>query len=415
MNDPLHIGIIGMGGFAGSNHDAVKQLEADGRCKLICACDPNVESFTERMAEWDLVGRGVRVFGDYIEMLDACRDTLDVVTIPTPVPLHAPMHRACVERGLAAYLEKPPTLDYAELDEMLRVEERAVKLTNVGFSFIVDRQRRDLKRRILDGEFGKVRKVCFCGLSPRYVSYYRRAPWAGRLMMDGRLVLDSCMGNALAHYTHNTLFWAGTDGVLSWGEVREVEAELYRAHDIEGTDTIFARAVTAEGLEVRAVFSHACSGAPTVPEWIVCENAVVHFTNYQGYRIAWNDGREETGEVCRNIDLYDNLLAYFDYVTGKTARPATRLIDSRPFVQFHDLVYIASGGIATVPEEAVTRAAVPEGSSETIAIDGIRDIADEFFRSGKFPSGQGIGWARPGGRASSSDLPKLKDVVVEML
>ena len=108
--EPLQIAIIGLGGFAGSHHSAVRGLEAEGKCRLICTCDPNPAAFEQQMRDWDFAGRGVRVFDNYVSMLDGCASELDAVTIATPVPLHSEMHRACVERGLPVYLEKPPTL-----------------------------------------------------------------------------------------------------------------------------------------------------------------------------------------------------------------------------------------------------------------------------------------------------------------
>lgn len=409
MSKVIHLGIIGMGGFAGSHHDAVKRLEEQGECRLICACDPNPAGFEDRIREWDLPGRGVAIFDDYKDMLDACRDRLDLVIIPTPVHLHALMHRACVELGLPVYLEKPPTLDHAELDEMLVVEDRASKLTNVGFNFIIDSQRQRLKRRILSGEFGVVRLVCFRGLWPRPVSYFQRNTWAGRLVLDGQLVLDSCMGNAMAHYVHNTLFWAGSEELFSWGEISEVTAELYRAHDIQGMDTVFARAKIERGPDVQMALSHACDGAPQNPKWVVCDDAVIRYTTGRGYEIEWKDGRTETGEPDMRVGLCDNLLGYLAYLRGDVDRPLTRLIDSRPFVHCCDLVYVAAQKITTVPPAYVTRA------GESVAINELGSIADEFFRADLFPSEQGIPWAQSGGTASISDLPRLRDVVPSMI
>ncbi len=408
MAEAIRAGIIGMGGFAGHHHDAVKRLEEEGECKLICGCDPNPGAFEDRMREWDLSGRSVAVFDDYRDMLEACHERLDLVTIPTPVPLHAPMHRACVQKGLPVYLEKPPTLDYTELDEMLAVEERAAKLTNVGFNFIIDSRRQRLKRRMLDGEFGAVRQVCFCGLWPRPVSYYQRSPWAGRLMLDGQLVLDSCMGNAMAHYVHNVLFWAGSGELSSWGEVSEVTAELYRAHDIQGVDTVFVTAKTTGGPNLQMALSHACDGESRNPEWVVCDDAVIRYTTGRPYTIERKDGRTETGESDPHVGLYDNLLAYLAYLRGDADRPITRLADSRPFVHCCDLAYVAAQRITTVASSYVTRA------GESVAIKGIEDIVDEFFRTGSMPSEQRVGWARPGGTASVSELPRLRETVLAM-
>src|SRR5947209_8700164 len=115
----LNVAIIGMGGFAGEHHRVFQALEREDECRLVCICDPRPDDFSEQQARLKFAARGVAVYRDYQRMLDAHSTELDMVTVPTPVPLHAPMHRAVVERGLACYLEKPPTLYYAELDEMI--------------------------------------------------------------------------------------------------------------------------------------------------------------------------------------------------------------------------------------------------------------------------------------------------------
>ena len=169
MRHPLRVAIVGMGGFARNHHDSLRTLEASGGCRVVATCDPHRTQFqfTTRQREWDFAGRGVHVYSDYITMLDSHATELDFVTIPTPIPLHAPMHRACVERNIPCYLEKPPTLFWAELDSMLEVETSASQSTQVGFNYIIEEPRRELKRRLLDGEFGRLNRAGFVGHWPR--------------------------------------------------------------------------------------------------------------------------------------------------------------------------------------------------------------------------------------------------------
>lgn len=418
---PLRIGIIGMGGFAMTHHDAVRTLEAQGEFRLICTCDPHMDSFDARQEDLHFRQRGVKLFTDYLEMLDACGAELDFVTIPTPIPLHASMHRACVERGIPVYLEKPPTLNYAELDEMLAVETQAQKLTNVGFNFIVEPERQALKRRLRAGEFGNVTHVGYTGRWPRGTQYYARAPWAGRLQLNGRLVLDSCMGNAMAHYLHNTLYWAGIHDVQSWGTVTSVSAELYRANAIEGMDTAFTKIAIADGPEIRIAMSHACSGETEEQEWVTCEKATLvsgventAATPYKYFTIRWTDGRTETIRF-EPVDLVArNFAAYGAYVRGECARPVTRLVDSRPFVQVNDLAYIAANRITTVPPSLLQTTVLESGDTYT-TIPDLTSIDERFMATGEFPSAQGVSWAVPGGTAAIDELPQLESVIAKMV
>ena len=421
MQHPIRVAIMGMGGFAGEHHDAVRRLESEGVCRLVCTCDPRMEAFAERREVLQFAGRKVGTFADYREMLAACGSSLDAVTIPTPVPLHAPMHRACVERGLAVYLEKPPPLDYRELEGMIAAALPVPSQTNVGFNYIIEPHRQALKARMLAGEFGVVRRVTTAAVWPRPVQYYERAAWAGRLMMEGRLVLDSCMGNALAHMVHNALFFCGRGQLMSWGKVHAVTAELYRAHRIEGTDTVFVAAETQDGPCLRVAMSHAHQGQGWEEETTECERAVITYQvnardeggACQRFVIRWGDGREESG-VSRIPDYLDrNLRQYFAYLGGEANRPVTRLEDSRPFVHLNDLAYIASGRITTVPDSAIRKSSV--AGKDWVAIDGIEAIVRRFGDTGELPSSQGVPWATLGRRVAFSDLGLLESAVRGMM
>ena len=270
MTTPIRIGIVGMGGFAGWHHNTVAKLEERGQARLICTCDPAAASFAAQQQTWKFNERGVSVFPDYRTMLAACGSQLDLLVVPTPIQLHAEMHRAGVELGLPVYLEKPPTLDYLELEEMIVRDRSARKSSLVGFNFIIEKARLALKERILAGEFGAVRGATLVALWPRPADYFRRNSWAGRLTMDDRVVLDSCFGNANAPFVHNLLFWVGGPELYSWAQPAAVRAELYRGHAIEGADTFFVEADTTSGVTMRFALSHACTGASTHAETILC-------------------------------------------------------------------------------------------------------------------------------------------------
>ncbi len=413
MTAPLRIGIIGLGGFAGSHHQVVRALEAEGACRLVATCDPAPGAFADSLRDWEFERRGVRVETDYRAMLEARGRDLDLVVIPTPIHLHAEMHRACVERGLAVYLEKPPTLDAAELDAMLAVEARARRLTQVGFNFVIETGARSVKRRIAAGEFGRVNEVRLLSLAPRSEEYFKRTPWAGRLQLGGRLVLDSCMGNAQAHYVHNQLFWAGQDALDAWAAVESAEAALYRAHAVENADTFFIRARLAGGVRLRAVLTHACANY-CYGEWIHCDRAVIERLPNRDMRIAWRDGREELVSADRRHLLREHHLAYYAYLRGEAPRPVTRLADAVPFVTLCDLALIAAGRIAPVPEPFLERSVSPKDGSHRIAIAGLEDAARAFLDDERWPAPPAAPWAAggaPSAPAAPADLPRLRETV----
>ncbi len=416
----IRIGIIGVGGFAANHHQAVQALENAGECRLVCGCDPDATALADAGVRLDFAGRGIRAYADYREMLAAHKHELDVVTVPTPIPLHAPMHRACVESGVACYLEKPPTLNPDELEQMIAADAGARYAAQVAFNFIVEKPRRLLKARILAGEFGTLRRATFLGLWPRTLSYFLRNNWAGRLFWnDGRLVLDSCIGNAMAHFIHNLLFWTGTGDVSAFSTLREVQAELYRAHAIETFDTCFVRAVCDSGAELRIAATHTGARSSRHEERVECDNATIIYRTGNGYQILDRDGVEiERGANEPGMFVEENMRAYFAYLRSESPRPLTPLADARPFVHLNALAFVASGSVTNLAPDQFQRVTLTEGGKEVeyLTADGVRDACETFARTGVFPADQGAVWARPGTRtATSNGLWRLRPVCETIL
>ncbi len=413
MKPPIRIGIVGMGGFAGWHHNTVAQLEELGEARLVCTCDPAAASFAPQQSAWKFAARGVRVFPDYRTMLDACHRELDLLVVPTPIQLHAEMHRAGAELGLPVYLEKPPTLDYAELEEMIVRDRAARKSSLVGFNFIIEKPRLALKARILAGEFGPVRGATLAAHWPRPADYFRRNSWAGRLLLGDQVVLDSCFGNANAHFVHNLLFWAGGPELHSWAAPATVRAELYRAHAIEGADTFFVEAATAAGVNLRFALSHACTGATTHAETIRCEQATLRYIVGQQAEIRWRDGRVERIRLDEFDGLAENHRDYYRYLRGETARPATLLTDTRPFVALNDLAHISSGRISPFPPAQVSQVRDEKEQKDYLDVAGMQAAQENFLVHGTWPGP--AGWGRETGAAvTPADLPRFRDTVRAM-
>jgi predicted dehydrogenase len=415
MTPPIRIGIIGMGGYAGAHHNAVIRLEEKHHARLVCTCDPGAQAFASQQELWRFPARGVKVFSDYRAMLDACGAELDLLVVPTPIPLHAEMHRAGVERGIPVYLEKPPTLDYVELEEMIQCDRAARKATQVGFNFIIEKPRLALKRRLLNGDFGTLRETHFLAQWARPTSYFSRNGWAGRLLtQDGKLVLDSCFGNAMAHFVHNMLFWAGGPELMSWASLASVQAELYRAHDIEGADTFFVEAAATSDVLLRFALTHACSGPSTHMETVVCDKASIRYTVGRQIEILWKDGRVECTPLEPFDTLVENHLEYYRYLRGETSRPATLLSDARPFVIINNLAYVASQEIAPIPADRLSLVRNEKEQKDYLSVNGLPSALEEFLSLGRWPGEHGWTRQKPALRARVEDLPKLLPTVKAM-
>ncbi|MEO7597881.1 MAG: Gfo/Idh/MocA family oxidoreductase [Opitutus sp.] len=389
MKRPVRIGLIGMGGFAGSHHGTVLRLEERGAAKLICTCDPSASNFAPQQQQWKFGPRGVRVFQDYRVMLETCHRDLDLVIIPTPIQLHAEMHAAAVSYGLPSYLEKPATLDHLELEEMIKADAQLPKASLVGFNFIIEKPRLRLKERIVAVEFGTVRGATLTALWPRPTSYFERNAWAGKLLVEGRVVLDSCLGNALAHFVHNVLFWAGRGSLFSWATLAAVRAELYRAHHIQGADTFFVEADTTAGVTMRFALSHACFGQSSQAETVVCDRATIRYIVGQPAEIRWCDGRVEKIPAEGFDGLEENHLEYYRYLCNEFPRAATTLVDSRPFVALNDLAYISSGMITAIPRDRISEVRDEKEQKIYLDVAALPAAQENFVLRGMWPSSDG--------------------------
>ncbi len=413
---PIRVAIIGMGGFAGVHHRALLALEDIGQARLVATCDPRPDAFEAERERWRFDARGVRLFEDYRVLLDACAGQIDLVVIPTPIALHAEMHRAAVEHGIPVYLEKPPTLDPAELETMISTDRAAEKATLVGFNFIIEKPRAALKQRILDGEFGALTDVRLLAQWPRTASYFSRNNWAAHLRTsDGRLLLDSCFGNAMAHYAHNTLYWAGPSAVLDWAVLAQVKAELYRGNPIEGTDTFFTQALTTNGVTIRVALTHACPEPHIHHETLVLEKARIRYIVGSHYEINWNDGRTERADLPHFDTLVENHQEYYRYLRGEVSRPATRLEDSRAFVHFNGLSYVSSGEITTIPASARRFVRNEKDQRDYLVVNGLTDAMQVFLDTGRWPS-ETCGWPRQHAATvvEPSDLIRLGETITRI-
>lgn len=404
QKSPLRVAIAGIGGFGSSHHAVFSGLEAQGRVRVVATCDPAQDRLGEICARHRFSERGVRVYAGFEEMMAAHAGQLDLGVVATPPHCHAGMHQALVEAGIPCYLEKPPTLDPEEFERMVEVESHAASPTNVGFCFVHDHARLALKQRILDGEFGALQRSTFLGLVQRTPGYFQRSRWAARLLLDGKLLLDSCLGNAMSHYVNNLLFFSGLDSLAERARPLSASCELYRANEIEGTDTIFVSGVLRNGEEFRMAASHACPSATQLTEEVmVFDRATIIIRGGTGGVIQWGDRAPEEAPLSTPA-LSSCMDEYLAFLGGRLPRPPQTLEECRGFVEMNALFYLASGpGIHNVPDRARSRN--PE--TQAVVITGIEEAGRTFLAQGTFPSQAGHSWGRRGGAASVEALPDL--------
>jgi predicted dehydrogenase len=122
----LRVGFIG-GGRIADLHAAVYRDNPDA--ELYAVCDAVEDTARRRAAEWG----AARWFTDYRQLL--ADDTVDAVEILTPHHLHAEMAVAALEAGKHVSLQKPPTVNLTEMDQVIAAAQRSGKLFRVCENF----------------------------------------------------------------------------------------------------------------------------------------------------------------------------------------------------------------------------------------------------------------------------------------
>lgn len=398
----INVAIVGIGGFARAHHTAIRELEREGRVRLVATCDPRLPELGDEIAKLELTQRGVALAANFDELLATHGEGLGLVTIPVPIHLHAPMHAACVGRGHACYLEKPPTLDPEEFARMVKTDPPD-KPAAVGFQHLANPQVRELKRRIVAGEFGRLNEVSFLGLWARGRGYYGRNGWAGRLLMNDNLLLDSCVGNAMSHHVMNLLYYAGSAGEFSWSRPSRVTSQLYRANPIQGADTVLAEFELEGGVRGRIATSHAAGLENDTVETLVFEKARIEIRPGKQIKVMISNGQDSDTEFP-GATTRQSISHYLDYLEGKQARPAVTIADCAGFVDLNALLYLSTNGIGTMPGVEIASA----DGGVFIKVPGLDQICRQFVEEGKWPESTGVAWAVAAGQATPATLSGLR-------
>jgi len=171
----LKIGIIGLGGISKKH---IKEILESPKAKICAICDID-ETKLKSVGDHLEIPEENR-FTDYRELI-ACSE-VEAVEICTPNYLHIPMAMDVVAAGKALEVEKPLSVDYAGVDELLRAIDDAGVVNMTCFSYRFMPAVRYAKHLIEAGKLGKIINVD--------VAYLKSSGfWAGR-RLDWRFVKE---------------------------------------------------------------------------------------------------------------------------------------------------------------------------------------------------------------------------------
>ncbi len=245
MIERLRVGVAGVHGHGRRHVDAVL---AAPDLELVAVADPRGGGD---------VPSPTRVFADAVAMIDTVE--LDVVVLSTPIPTHAGLARLALARGAHVLLEKPPVASVADHHAVVSAMDAASRAVQVGFQSLGSAGVAATAEAAASGVIGDVLHYGAVGLWARSEEYWRRAPWAGHRVIDGRPVADGVATNPLAHAVATAFAIAGA---ATPEDVVGIDADLRRANDIATDDTsslvveLRGGARVAAGLAVTAPERH---------------------------------------------------------------------------------------------------------------------------------------------------------------
>ncbi|PAV30611.1 lipopolysaccharide biosynthesis protein [Virgibacillus profundi] len=169
----LKIAVIGLGDISKIH---IPVIQDNPNAELVAVCDID-ETLKDTVSD-------ATFYTDYLEMLE--KEALDCVHICLPHYLHYAATKACVERGVHVFLEKPLARSAEEGMFLVDLEEtyKDIKIC-VSFQNRLNETFEKLLEVVESGEYGKVTGLKGLVTWFRPKSYYDEKPWRGTMKQAG--------------------------------------------------------------------------------------------------------------------------------------------------------------------------------------------------------------------------------------
>ncbi len=394
MGKPVSIVLAGIGGMGAVYLDALLENKEKRDFRLAGTVDPQPQR-CPRLP--DLQTTGIPVFESLEEFYKLHR--ADLAVIASPIQFHCGQTCFAVSRGSSVLLEKPAAGTVQEVYRMREAEKTSGRWVAVGFQWSFSTAIQALKKDVRAGLYGRPHRLKCLYLWPRNEAYYRRNDWAGKIKdAEGRWILDSPVNNAMAHDLHNMLYVLGRERERAALPVR-IEAELFRAHEIENCDTAALRCFTGDGVEILFFVSHAVS---------VDTGPVISYEFEQGLiggagRGAEIKGSSLTGEKNYGSPDSEPLRKLWEAIDAADGRslPACGLEAALGLTLAVNGAQDSSPeAIGFPPDLIVSRG---EQGSRDVTVTGLAEALEECYAKNALPSELGVSWGRKGRTVSLTD------------
>jgi len=144
------VGVVGLN-YWGPN--LVRNFDELGELTWLCDLDE------ERLAELSARYPKARATASFADLL--ADDGLDAIVVATPVPTHYALAKQALEAGKHVFVEKPPAMREAEMDELVRIADERELVLMPGHLLLYHPGILKVKELVESGELGEV--LCVYG------------------------------------------------------------------------------------------------------------------------------------------------------------------------------------------------------------------------------------------------------------
>lgn len=408
MKKPVSIVLAGIGGMGSVYLAALLEKRLSGFFRIEGTVDPYPQKcpYLDELRSLD-----VPVYESLEEFYS--RHQADLAVISSPIHFHCPQTCLALSQGSYVLCEKPAAAAIQEVKQMIEAGKKAKKWAAIGYQWSFSAAVQNLKKDIQEGLFGRPKRLRCLYLWPRDESYYRRNDWAGKQTdSEGRWILDSPANNAMAHDLHNMFYILGAKREISALPLR-VEAELYRAYNIQNFDTAAVRCFTEQGVEILFYVSHATAVDMGPVFSYEFEKGITTSSGRNSEIMAhFSDGKVKNygspdSEPLKKMWEAINL-------AGSANLPACGLEAASSQTLCLNGAQDSMRDIQNFPQSLLTEQGEP--GKRAIAVRGLEEVMRECYNKSLLPSELGVSWSKKGKiihLAGYSDFPNRGKAMTE--
>ncbi|MBS4199872.1 Gfo/Idh/MocA family oxidoreductase [Bacillus sp. FJAT-49732] len=390
MGKKVNIVVVGIGGYGNLYVQQLLDFGNEMNASIAGIVDPNPE----------LSGNYGRIIENNIPVFSTIEEfyinhNADLAILSTPIHLHASQTCYALLKGSNVLCEKPMCASLQEVKKIIETRNQTGKFVAIGFNWSFSPSVHDLKRDVLNGVFGKPKRLKTIVNWPRDAAYYNRNNWAGRLYSeDGAPILDSVANNATSHYLHHMFYLLGSKEDESV-PIKDVSAELYHANPIDSFDTCAVKITTQAAVKIYYYATHA-----------VKDSFGPHFLyEFEHATISRSDGQRENHVIARfkdgtekvypdpEKDHLQKLLTCINAVENGNHDILCGPEAATPHVQAITAMHESVPTITLFPENLINL----DQEANVTCVEGLSETLFQCYEQWTLPSEVNVPWAKRGG------------------